>query len=105
MGAYKGLYNKEKKKTETLKQEIKILESKNRYCELENKLKNISRIPFSSINLSKGLIKKESLEHLELEDLQGITGLKALRVEVNYESELGDAGVSIDKLLEGIGGN
>jgi hypothetical protein len=35
---------------------------------------------------SKGYLKEGSLETLELEDLQGITGLKALRVEVNYGS-------------------
>jgi hypothetical protein len=28
-------------------------------------------------------ILKEGLEHLELEDLQGVSGLKAMRVEVN----------------------
>jgi len=32
---------------------------------------------------AKGLVKKNSLEHHELETLQGITGLKALRVEVD----------------------
>ena len=30
----------------------------------------------------------ETIEDLELEDLQGISGLKALRVEVNFENNL-----------------
>ena len=34
---------------------------------------------------AKGLLVKNSMEKHELEDLQGITGLKALRVEVNYK--------------------
>ena len=54
---------------------------------------------------SKGLVKRETLEHHELEDLQGITGLKALRVEVDYNAGKDGSGVDIDKLLEGIGGN
>ena len=33
----------------------------------------------------KGYVVKDSLQSHELEDLQGITGLKALRVEVQYE--------------------
>ena len=34
---------------------------------------------------TKGYFKKSTLERLVLEDLQGITGLQALRVEVNYD--------------------
>jgi len=34
---------------------------------------------------AKGYLVKNSLEKHDLEDLQGITGLKALRVEVNYD--------------------
>jgi len=37
--------------------------------------------------ISKGMITPE-IEELELEDLQGVTGLKALRVAVNYESSI-----------------
>jgi len=35
---------------------------------------------------AKGLILKDSLEHLDVEDLQGTSGLKAMRVSVNYEN-------------------
>jgi len=36
--------------------------------------------------ISKGYFKKNTIETLELEDLQGITGLQALRVEINYDA-------------------
>ncbi|MCC9138193.1 GAF domain-containing protein [Pontibacter silvestris] len=36
---------------------------------------------------SEGYIKEE-IEHLELEEMQGVQGLKALRVSVNYKKEL-----------------
>ena len=45
---------------------------------------------------ARGLVKKQ-FEDLELEDLQGVTGLKALRVEVVYGEEL-----SVGKLMEAI---
>jgi hypothetical protein len=35
---------------------------------------------------SRGMIKDEA-EHLEVEPLQGMQGLKALRITVNYETE------------------
>ena len=54
---------------------------------------------------AKEYLNKGSLEQLELEDLQGITGLKALRVEVNFDSKKKDADFSVDKLLAGINGN
>ncbi len=54
---------------------------------------------------SKGHLKEGSLETLELEDLQGISGLKALRVEVNYNEKKVNAEFSVDKLLEEIKGN
>jgi hypothetical protein len=47
---------------------------------------------------TKGYFKKSSLERLVLEDLQGITGLQALRVEINYEVNEKKAG-SISELL------
>jgi len=50
---------------------------------------------------SKGMVKKNTLEYLDIEDLQGLSGLKALRVEVNYGSA-DDSQVSIDELLEKI---
>ena len=45
---------------------------------------------------SKGLVKK-GFEDLELDDLQGVTGLRALRVEVTYGGE-----VTLDELIESI---
>jgi hypothetical protein len=52
---------------------------------------------------AKEYLIKGSLEQLELEDLQGITGLKALRVGVNYASRAEDESeFSVDKLLEEI---
>ncbi len=54
---------------------------------------------------SKDYLKKGSLEQLDLEDLQGISGLKALRVAVNYSPAIDESKLSIDKLLAGITGN
>ena len=54
---------------------------------------------------SKGYVKKE-FEDLQLEDLQGITGLKALRVKVDYSSfEKNKEGYSVDELMESINGS
>lgn len=53
----------------------------------------------------KGLILAD-FEDLELEDLQGITGLKALRVKVDYSSrEKNNEGYTVDELMETINGN
>ena len=53
----------------------------------------------------KGLIKKE-IEDVELEDLQGITGLKALRVKVDYTSlDASKAGYTVDELIETLNGS
>jgi hypothetical protein len=54
---------------------------------------------------AKEYLVKGSLEKLELEDLQGITGLKALRVGVNYKATRDEADFSVDKLLADINGN
>ena len=54
---------------------------------------------FISFLQSKGYFKKE-IEDLELENLQGINGLRALRVEVNYANE--SAGVSVDEFMKSI---
>lgn len=45
---------------------------------------------------SKNFIKK-GIEDLELEDLQGVTGLRALRVEVNYT-----IGLTVDEFIDSI---
>ena len=54
---------------------------------------------------AKEYLVKGSLEQLKLEDLQGITGLKALRVEVNFDNKLDETDFSVDKLLADIKGN
>jgi hypothetical protein len=52
---------------------------------------------------SKNYLKKDSLEDYELQDLQGITGLRALRVEVSYhEKNSGKEILSMEKIIEGI---
>lgn len=45
---------------------------------------------------AKGYVKKE-FEDLELEDLQGVTGLRALRVEVAYAEN-----IAVDELIEAL---
>jgi hypothetical protein len=41
--------------------------------------------------LQKEGLLADNVEHLELEDTQGISGLKAIRVEVNYDMETSEA--------------
>ena len=54
---------------------------------------------------SKGLVQQE-IEDLELEDLQGITGLKALRTKVDYDSyQKAKEGYTVDELIETINGS
>ncbi|MEQ8364412.1 MAG: GAF domain-containing protein [Cyclobacteriaceae bacterium] len=50
----------------------------------------------------KGYLKKNSSEILEVENLQGITGLKALRVEINYHDSNLQGAFDVDKILESI---
>lgn len=47
----------------------------------------------------KNYIKENSLEELELEDLQGISGLRALRVEMNYQPSKKKDGMTVEKVL------
>ena len=54
---------------------------------------------FISFLQSKGYFKKK-VEDLELENLQGINGLRALRVEINYTKE--NTGVSVDEFMKSI---
>ncbi len=49
---------------------------------------------------SKNYLKNQ-IEELVLEDLQGVTGLKALRVEVNYDGQ--PENVTYDEIIEAIG--
>ena len=51
--------------------------------------------------VEKGYLKANSLEDHRLEDLQGITGLKALRVEVNY-TNTSDEAVTYEELIKSI---
>ena len=52
---------------------------------------------------SKNYLKRDVLEDYELQDLQGITGLRALRVEVSYhEQNSGKEILSMEKIIEGI---
>ena len=41
----------------------------------------------------------EDVEFVELEDLQGITGLKALRVQVNYDISLNE-NITLDEFMK-----
>jgi hypothetical protein len=51
----------------------------------------------------KGYLKKNSKEVLDVENLQGITGLKALRVTINYnKSHKQDTSFDINEILEGL---
>ncbi|CAN5840278.1 hypothetical protein BH11BAC4_BH11BAC4_02430 [soil metagenome] len=50
---------------------------------------------------NKGYFKKGTIEQLELEDLQGITGLQALRVEIKYNSKMKEkVKLSVTQLME-----
>ena len=51
---------------------------------------------------SKGYIDFDSIEQLELENLQGITGLKALRVAVNYADGDNRSSVTYEQLINEI---
>ncbi|MBS0000933.1 MAG: hypothetical protein KFF73_18260, partial [Cyclobacteriaceae bacterium] len=51
---------------------------------------------------AKGLIRNE-IEEVELQSLQGITGLKALRVDIEYEgSQNLTKGYDLNELMEAI---
>ena len=44
-----------------------------------------------------------NVERLELEDLQGVSGLKALRIEVIYQNDFNEKStITIDELIEDI---
>ena len=55
---------------------------------------------------SKGYFKKGTIEKLALEDLQGITGLQALRVEINFDTKKDDGkNLTVTELMEELGKN
>lgn len=41
-----------------------------------------------------------AIEYLEIEDLQGVSGLKALRVQVDYEKDAQNERISFEKLMK-----
>jgi hypothetical protein len=58
---------------------------------------------YISYLVKKGFIKANSTEELDLEDLQGITGLKALRIEMNYvEGQELVENLTLEEVLEEI---
>ncbi len=55
---------------------------------------------------TKHYFVKDSLEHLELENLQGITGLKALRVAIHYTTDdVSKEKIPVVQLMEALGKN
>ena len=46
-------------------------------------------------------LKSETIEYLDLEDLQGITGLKAMRVSVNY-NQINESNTSLEEIIGSI---
>lgn len=42
----------------------------------------------------------DEIEHLELEDVQGVVGLRALRVNVLYQSEENTENISYENLMK-----
>lgn len=51
---------------------------------------------------SKGYLKKSKIEDHALEDLQGITGLRALRVEVDYSKRKIREALNVEKIMKAI---
>ena len=52
---------------------------------------------------TKGYVKENSMEMLEVENLQGITGLKAIRVAVDYDrGKLNEESFDVNEILEGL---
>ncbi|MEQ8425051.1 MAG: GAF domain-containing protein, partial [Cyclobacteriaceae bacterium] len=55
---------------------------------------------------SKGYLKKGSRETLEVENLQGISGLKALRIAIDYDKgAVAPASFNVNEILEGLQNN
>ncbi len=53
--------------------------------------------------IDKGYLRKNGIELLEVENLQGITGLRAIRVAINYDNKgAADFNFNVNEILEGI---
>jgi hypothetical protein len=52
--------------------------------------------------ISKNYLLNEPIEELEVEDLQGITGLKALRVAINFDTKRKQSEWNIESVLKEI---
>jgi len=50
----------------------------------------------------KGFLEQRTPEKLVLENLQGVTGLRALRIGINYEATPSKKGMSIEDIMRGI---
>ena len=48
---------------------------------------------------SKGYLSKSKPELLTLEDLQGVSGLKALRLSIDYQETDGSSDVSMEEIM------
>lgn len=58
-------------------------------------------LKYISFLQSSNQLKAEPIEYLDLEDLQGISGLKALRVSVNY-SQVNKSDTCIDDIIDAV---
>ena len=71
--------------------------------DLTNKLVSFSQEYLKYIKYMQSKLLFGKVENLELEDLQGVSGLKALRVEVLYKEDyLEKSSLTVDKLLDEI---
>ncbi|SDX29718.1 hypothetical protein SAMN05444411_104142 [Lutibacter oricola] len=78
---------------ERLTQPGKIAIVYSQHKDIQEYLKYINYLQANS------LLKSDTVEYLDLQDLQGITGLKALRVNVNY-SKTNESDTSIDDIID-----
>ena len=61
----------------------------------------VEYIKYLNFLTSEGYIKKDSIEKLVLEDMQGITGLQAIRVTLNYSEKIkANDKLTISQLME-----
>jgi hypothetical protein len=54
--------------------------------------------------IDKGLITK-NIEDFELEDMKGASGLRALRIEVNYDTQMDLDNISLTEIKQIVGSN
>jgi hypothetical protein len=53
---------------------------------------------------SKGYLTVNGHEVVDVEDLQGVSGLKALRAEINYEADQEEEGLSLAEIMHELEG-